>query len=148
MPDAPQQDPEPPYRLLFEGKENYLSAMVSGESVTTLDALDYALQMVQECRRRGLSRILYVKNIVGSLTVPGAVLASAGLRYLGLVGLAVAVVDLHMGYAGVNRTAEKVAARDGLQLRVFGSVLEAEAWLASLPAEKPNSSAPRSAAAE
>ncbi len=132
MPGSPQQNPEPRFNIRFEGKEHYLLAVVSGECDTLLEVFDYARQMIHECRRRGFSRLLYVRDIVRPLTLPGAVLASAQLGDL-LEGLSVAAVDLHVGYGGVNHSAEATAARRGLQMRVFGSVPEAEAWLASLP---------------
>ncbi len=133
MANVPQQQPGPGLDVRFESKANYLLAVVSGDSASLLDALDYARQMVQESRQRGLSRILHVRDIVRPLTLRDAFLVASQLRDLGMLGLAVAVVDLRKGHEALRRCVETSAARHGLRIRFFETIADAEPWLASSP---------------
>ena len=123
------------YRLVVEPRPGYLHISVKGEN--SVDNVRRILgDVITACTQHGCARVLFEEYLVGpSLgTVEAFVFVSEGSNAARPVVQQVAYVDTNPEHdSSLLQFIETVAVNRGIHVRVFATVREAEAWLASLP---------------
>jgi len=118
------------YKLTFEPKPNYLHAKVTGTHSREAVAA-YLEEVRAACVSRGCPALLIEERLEGTRLNPldvFEVVADVSERDLGELR-AIAYVDVIAPQA--QRFAETVAVNRGIPVAVFGTVAEAERWLAA-----------------
>jgi hypothetical protein len=118
----------PPYYIEFENRGEYLYVLVGGELVTPEIAKLYWDQIAEKCDELNASKILIEKDFAQTVSAPE--ILEMGL-YLGriLPGKKIAFFDRYSN-KGVNELGKVIARNQGVQLRVFENVEDAEQWIA------------------
>jgi len=123
------------YRLVVEPRRGYLHISVNGQN--SADNVRRILgDVIAACTQHGCSRVLFEEYLVGpSLgTVEAFEIVSEGSDIARPVVQQVAYVDTNPEHdSSLLQFIETVAVNRGIHVRVFGTVRQAEAWLASLP---------------
>jgi len=119
------------YQLAIDVTPGYLHARVTGEnSVETV--LQYLAGVRQACIAHSRTKVLVEENLRGPsldlVTIFRVIAGNAAQD--AVLGLRIAYVDTNPEHVVDRRQfAETVAVNRGIQVRVFESVAEAEAWL-------------------
>jgi hypothetical protein len=116
------------FRIRLEPQPGYLRAYVfDGE-----DSLDVSIAMWrllgEECRLRGVNRLLVVEDLAGTLPPEDAEALIAAIMQLDLLQVRVAFVELR-GDLQINEHVEILAVEQGLTAHVFSREAEARHWL-------------------
>jgi hypothetical protein len=123
------------YRLAVEPRRGYLHISVNGEN--SADNVRRILgEVIAACTQHGCSRVLFEEYLVGpSLgTVEAFEIVAEGSDTARPVVQHVAYVDTNPEHdSSLLQFIETVAVNRGIHVRLFTTVREAEAWLASLP---------------
>lgn len=117
------------YRINFTRRENFLHAYVEGEEDSVEISRQYWNEVLDECRRRGLDKVLIEENITGNVTAGEMYEFAKELPNLVTDKMVVAFVDRRTAHEEINRFGELVANNRGLKSRVFNTVEDAAAWL-------------------
>jgi hypothetical protein len=118
------------YTLTLRETPIYLHALVTGENNRESVAC-YLQDIRRECVARGRRRVLVEERLRGarlSTTDVFAVVMAEASRAVGVFE-AIAYVDVNAG-GDMMKFAESVALERGIPVRLFGSLAEAEKWLA------------------
>ena len=131
-------DPQPTgrhYRLVVEPRPGYLHISVNGAN--SADNVRQILgDVIAACTQHGCARVLFEEHLLGpSLgTVEAFEIVSEGSNSARPVVQQVAYVDTNPEHdSSLLEFIETVAVNRGIHVRVFATVREAEAWIASLP---------------
>lgn len=123
------------YRLAVEPRRGYLHISVNGEN--SADNVRRILgDVIAACTQHGCSRVLFEEYLVGpSLGIVEAFeIVAEGSDTARPVVQQVAYVDTNPEHdSSLLQFIETVAVNRGIHVRLFTTVREAEAWLASLP---------------
>lgn len=118
----------PGYEVAYEDEETYLVARVSGPQDTVTISLRYWNEIAEECRRRGLGRLLVVEHFQTCVSI--AEVYDVAQRLPAIVrGLRVAFVDENAEEYDANTFGENVAVNRGAIGRVFRDEASAREWL-------------------
>jgi hypothetical protein len=118
------------YTLTLRETPIYLHALVTGEN-NRESVAGYLQDIRRECVARGRRRVLVEERLRGarlSTTDVFAVVMAEASRAVGVFE-AIAYVDVNAG-GDMMKFAESVALERGIPVRLFGSLAEAEKWLA------------------
>lgn len=119
-----------PYKISLEDRGNYLYALVGGESLTPEIAKMYWDEIAGKCAELNKSKLLVEKDFPKHVSAPE--MLEMGV-YLGeiLAGKKIAFVDRYKNEE-VNELGKVVARNEGVILRIFENVEDAEVWLKSI----------------
>lgn len=120
---------EKSYRIEFRRRENFLHAYVEGDEDSVEISRRYWTEVLEECRRHGLAKVLIEENIAGNVSAGEMYEFAKELPSLVTDKVVVAFVDQRAAHAEINRFGEVVAQNRGLRSRVFNTVEDAAAWL-------------------
>ena len=122
-----------PYQLEIVEKPNYLHAVVTGAN-TMENVLGYLKELLRECEARQCYNVLIEERLTGRRLEAWDVyqIASESSGQARGVLRNVAFVDVNAA-GDLMRFAETVANNRGLPMTLFGTVAEAEQWLAGRP---------------
>jgi hypothetical protein len=121
------------YQFQIIEKPTYLHAIVTGRN-TKENVTGYLKDLLRECEARQCFNVLIEERLEGrrletwdvyQIASDGSALARGFFR-------TVAYVDVNMG-GELMKFAETVANNRGVPMRLFATLAEAEAWLASQP---------------
>jgi hypothetical protein len=127
--------PDAAYRCTVERRAGYLHVSVNGEN-TPENVRRTLSEVLRACVAHGCARVLLEEHLTGpSLsTVEAFEIASEGSLNARSIVQQIAYVDTNPEHdSSLLEFVETVALNRGVRVRVFGTVGEAEAWLASLP---------------
>jgi len=120
-----------PYSLIFDYKEDYLYAAVSGEN----DSLDVSLQFWQEifneCENKGYLKLLVTEDFKNNISTIDMFVLGEKMTAMVPSNTIVAFVDTQSQQLELNRFAETVAYNRGGKGAAFTNFKEAEEWLLS-----------------
>lgn len=118
-----------PYKIKLENRGEYLYALVGGEMLTPEIAKLYWDEIAEKCSAAEKSKILIEKDFAQSVSAPEMLEMGA---YLGkiLAGKKIAFIDRHIN-ASVNELGKVVARNQGVIMRIFNNIEEAEKWIES-----------------
>ena len=123
------------YRLVVEPRRGYLHISVNGQN--SADNVRRILgDVIAACTQHGCSRVLFEEYLRGpSLgTVEAFEIVSEGSNTARPVIQQVAYVDTNPEHdSSLLQFIETVAVNRGIHVRVFATMRQAEAWVASLP---------------
>jgi hypothetical protein len=123
-------EPPPPYELRFTDRGDYLYAAVKGDQDSAEITLAYWREIVAECARRGVTRLLVCDDLHGEPATPQDFSRlSAALRGSGLESVRIAFHEPVSAHLRLVEHGELAFREAGFTLRVFGSEQEAELWL-------------------
>ena len=116
-----------PYKIVLEDRGEYLYALTGGETLTPEIARMYWDDIAEMCQRLGKSKILIEKDFPKSVSAPE--MLEMGV-YLGkiLAGNKIAFVDRHKN-ENINALGKVIARNQGVIMRIFQTVEDAERWL-------------------
>lgn len=117
--------------IRYEERDCYLFALVSGEEDSLEVTISYFRDVIDECERRGLEKLLIVEEFPNQLSTMDMYEAIEAISEMVSSPLKIAFVDRHADHDDLNRFGETVGVNRGLNGRVFASTEEAEAWLRS-----------------
>lgn len=120
---------EKSYRIEFRRRDNFLHAYVEGDEDSVEISRRYWTEVLEECRRHGLAKVLIEENIAGNVSAGEMYEFAKELPSLVTDKVVVAFVDQRAAHAEINRFGEVVAQNRGLRSRVFNTVEDAAAWL-------------------
>lgn len=115
------------YSIEFEVREEYLYVVVSGEKLSAQIAAQYWNEIAAERRKRKKTKILIEKNFAQSVSL--AEMYAMGIN-LGnnFKNRKIAFLDRY-GNEDVNDFGQLVAENQGVRLKVFSDIENAEKWL-------------------
>ncbi|MEO8647554.1 MAG: hypothetical protein ABI539_00165 [Acidobacteriota bacterium] len=119
------------YELTFEERDDYLYALVEGETDNYEISHFYWQEVIEECKRLGRKKLLVEEAIIGNNSEGDTFQVASELRSMGLVDIKLAFVDRFTEHDEVNKFGEMVAINRGIESRVFDRISEAEEWLRS-----------------
>lgn len=116
-----------PYSIKLEVKEEYLYVIVGGETLSAEIANQYWDEIAEERRKLKKTKILIEKDFTRSVSL--AEMYAMGIN-LGnkFKGRTIAFLDRY-GNEDVNDFGQLVAENQGVKLKVFTNVDDAEKWL-------------------
>jgi hypothetical protein len=120
-----------PYAVEFEDKPGYLHARVTGANSREA-VIEYTHDVHRACIERGSRALLIEENLSGPSLDMSSIFRVAADRGRQAVGVLkwIAYVDVNKEHDRSRMTfAEDVAVSREANMRVFGSVAEAERWL-------------------
>lgn len=122
-----------PYQLQITEKPTYLHAVVTGKN-TLENVTGYLKQLLRECETRQCFNVLIEERLTGRRLETWDVYQIASDHSTLARGFfrTIAFVDVNAG-GELMKFAETVANNRGVPMRLFSTVAEAEAWLASQP---------------
>jgi hypothetical protein len=123
------------YRCAVEPRQGYLHLSITGEN-TAANVRRILGDMVAACAQHGSSRVLVEEHLSGpSLgTVEAFEIVSEGSTTARTLVQQIAYVDTNPEHdSSLLKFIETVAVNRGVRVRLFATVREAEAWLATLP---------------
>jgi len=122
----------PLYRLVWESREEFLHASISGERDSFELTMGAVLEIAKVCRERKAEKLLVEHEVPGALTSTEVYTIAKELPQL-FRGLQVAFV-VHHATVPVNPEFLQLVARNrGANSRLFETVTEAERWLLGTP---------------
>ena len=136
--NEPMSDADPPaagYSCTVESRQGYLHLSIRGEN-TVANVRRILGDMVAACAQHGSSRVLLKEHLSGpSLsTVEAFEIVSEGSTTARSLVQQIAYVDTNPEHdSSLLQFIETVAVNRGVRVRLFATVREAEAWLATLP---------------
>jgi hypothetical protein len=118
------------YQLKIVEKPTYLHAIVTGQN-SMENVLGYLQDLLRECEARQSFNVLIEENLTGRRLETWDVyqVASDSSAHARGIFRAVAYVDVNAN-GDLMKFAETVANNRGVPINVFGTVAEAEQWLA------------------
>lgn len=121
------------YQLKIIEKPTYLHAIVTGQN-TMENVIGYLRDLVRECESRQCYNVLIEERLTGRRLETWDVyqVASDSSTHARGVFRAVAYVDVNAS-GDLMKFAETVANNRGVPMTLFGTVAEAEQWLAGKP---------------
>ncbi len=117
-----------PFTITFEDRSAYLRAHVSGTRDTVEISLRYWGAAADECRRRGMNRMLVVEDFQTSAPIADVFEVAKRLPEI-VRGIRVAFVNERLAELDANKFGEDVAVNRGASGRVFADFKSADAWL-------------------
>lgn len=116
-----------PYKIVLEDRGEYVYALAGGEFLTPEIAKMYWDEIADLCYKLEKSKILIEKDFSESVSAPE--MLEMGV-YLGkiLPGRKIAFHDRHKN-ENINALGKVIARNQGVMMRVFDSVEDAEKWL-------------------
>jgi hypothetical protein len=127
--DVEPGDPSMTYHLTFHQEPTYLHVIVTGEN-TKENVRNYLAEVLRECEKRSLSRVLIEERLNGArleLLEVFRIVAETGAMVRGKLD-AIAYVDV-FAQGDTMRFAETVAVNRAVPAMVFAAVPEAVRWL-------------------
>lgn len=121
--------PDRKYTIVFESYPNYLFALVHGEEYGYEVLCGFLKEIADEVRSRGYKQVLIEENISAAATEEDIYRAAIELPELGYAGIRMAYVDRFMDQREINEFGRKVAIDNGIDVRQFGDISHAAAWL-------------------
>jgi len=115
------------YDIEMEVRDGYLHTVVGGLRVTAEIALDYWHEIIDECERTGLSKILLEHNFVEMISMPEMLTIIGPVTDL-LQGRLLAFYD-RQGHYDIPEAGKKIMRSHDVKMQIFHSVDEAERWL-------------------
>jgi hypothetical protein len=119
------------YNVAIEPKPGYLHITVTGDNAPE-SVLGYLREVHAACERSGCPRVLVEENLEGASLSVADVCEVVTQRANGVqpVVRTIAFVDCNPKHdPSLMKFAEDVAVNRGINIRVFPTVTEAEAWL-------------------
>lgn len=119
-----------PYTISLEDRGSYLYALVGGELLTPDIAKMYWDEIAEKCAELNKSKLLIEKDFPKHVSAPEMLEMSV---YLGkiLAGTKIAFLDRYKN-EDVNELGKVVARNEGVLLRIFETINEAEKWLTEI----------------
>jgi hypothetical protein len=115
------------YDIEMEMREGYLYAVVGGLRVTAEIALDYWHEIIDECERTGLSKILLEHNFVEMISMPEMLTIIGPVTDL-LQGRLLAFYD-RQGHYDIPEAGKKIMRARNVKMQIFHDLSRAERWL-------------------
>lgn len=118
---------EGPYNIKFEDRGEYLYALVGGKRLSPEIAKMYWDEIAEKCAELEISKLLIEKDFPKHVSPPE--MLEMGV-YLGsiLAGTKIAFFDRYKN-EDVNELGKVVARNEGVILKIFENLDEAEKWL-------------------
>jgi hypothetical protein len=120
-------DSDKPYSLEMEDRGGYLYAIVGGLKVTPEIGLAYWKEIVAECEKLGLSKILLEHNFAEMISMAGMLEVMGPLTDM-LKGRMFAFIDRYDHY-DIPEAAKGIFRNQNIKMQLFRDVQEAEKWL-------------------
>lgn len=116
-----------PYYIKLENQEEYLYVLVGGEELSAEIAQNYWNEIAEKCAETGTLKILIEKDFKESVEPPEMLQMA---NYLGkiLPNSKIAFLDRYKNEY-INELGKVLARNQGVMMRVFENVEEAEKWL-------------------
>ena len=118
------------YTIVFEDHPGYLYALVHGEEYDYDVLSAFLREIASEVRSRGYSQVLIEENISAAASEEDIYRAAIELPEFGYAGIRMAYVDRFADQREINEFGRKVAIDNGIDVRQFGDIGHAAAWLA------------------
>ncbi len=115
--------------LIFEDRQNYLYAEVSGPDDSFEISMAYWTAIADQCHKRNTKRLLVLERLGHYSGKRDMILMIDSIIELGFEHIRVAYVDAFVEDLVIAEQGEILAMERGIAGRVFGSVQEAERWL-------------------
>ena len=126
-------------------KPLYLHLKVAGEN-SLKSVREYLMEVLEICARNNCLNVLIEENLVGQRlnTLDVFNVVRSGLSHAGRYPQVIAYIDVNAGQEpGLMLFAESLAVNRGINIRVFNSVHDAEAWLESTLRADPGTLPPK-----
>ena len=118
---------EKAYSIELENHGEYLHAIVGGLRVTTEIALGYWHEIIDECEKLGVSKILLEHNFVEMISMQEMLEVIGPVADL-LKGRSFAFLDRY-GHYDVPEAGKKILRGHDVKMQLFRDLDEAEKWL-------------------
>jgi hypothetical protein len=120
-------DDDKPYSLDLENRGEYLHAIVGGLKVTPEIGLAYWRDIIAECDKLGISKILLEHNFAEMISMSGMLEVIGPLAGM-LKGKMFAFIDRYEHY-DIPEAAKGILRNLNVKMQLFKEVDEAEKWL-------------------
>lgn len=116
-----------PYYIRLEIQEKYLHVLVGGEELSAEIAQKYWNEIAEKCAETGVLKILIEKDFKESVEPPEMLQMANHLGKI-LANSKIAFLDRYKNEY-INELGKVLARNQGVMLRIFENVEEAEKWL-------------------
>lgn len=120
---------EKPYTIVFEDYPEYLYALVHGDQYGYEVLSGFLKDIADECKRRNFRQVLIEENISATASKEDVYRVASELPELGFAGIRMAYVDRFADQKEINEFGHDVAVDNGIDVRIFATQAEADAWL-------------------
>ena len=120
-----------PYQLTFIYRPKYLHAIVEGTEDSFEISNAYWTEIVHECKRRKLKKVLVEERIEENVSLAEAFDVGEMNSKRDFGHAVVAFVDIYEDHDGINEFAARVSNNRGQLIRCHESIAQAEKWLLS-----------------
>ena len=122
---------EKPYTIVFEDHPDYLFALVHGDQYGYEVLSGFLKDIADECKRRNFRKVLIEENISATASKEDVYRTASELPELGFAGIRMAYVDRFTDQKEINEFGHDVAVDNGIDVQIFATQAEADAWLTS-----------------
>lgn len=120
-----------PYTIVFEDYPEYLYALVHGDQYGYEVLSGFLKDIADECKRRNFRQVLIEENISATANKEDVYRTASELPELGFAGIRMAYVDRFTDQKEINEFGHDVAVDNGIDVQIFATQAEADAWLTS-----------------
>lgn len=120
---------EKPYTIVFEDHPDYLFALVHGDQYGYEVLSGFLKDIADECKRRNFRKVLIEENISATASKEDVYRTASELPELGFAGIRMAYVDRFTDQKEINEFGHDVAVDNGIDVQIFATQAEADAWL-------------------
>ena len=120
---------EKPYTIVFEDYPEYLYTLVHGDQYGYEVLSGFLKDIADECKRRNFRQVLIEENISATASKEDVYRVASELPELGFAGIRMAYVDRFADQKEITEFGHDVAVDTGIDVRIFATQAEADAWL-------------------
>jgi len=122
---------EKPYTIVFEDYSEYLYALVHGDQYGYEVLSGFLKDIADECKRRNFRKVLIEENISATANKEDVYRTASELPEFGFAGIRMAYIDRFTEQKELNEFGHDVAVDNGIDVQIFATQAEADAWLTS-----------------
>jgi len=120
-----------PYTIVFEDYSEYLYALVHGDQYGYEVLSGFLKDIADECKRRNFRKVLIEENISATANKEDVYRTASELPEFGFAGIRMAYIDRFTEQKELNEFGHDVAVDNGIDVQIFATQAEADAWLTS-----------------
>jgi hypothetical protein len=120
---------EKPYTIVFDDYPDYLYALVHGDQYGYEVLSGFLRDIADECKRRNFRQVLIEENISATANKEDVYRTASELPEFGFAGIRMAYIDRFTEQKELNEFGHDVAVDNGIDVQIFASQAEADAWL-------------------
>lgn len=117
------------YTIVFEEYPDYLYALIHSENYGYEVLAAFLSEVANECKKRNFNKVLIEENISATTSEDDVFRIASALPQLGFSKIRMAYIDRFSDQSALNEFGRQIAVKSGVDVRIFGSIGDANKWL-------------------